>query len=67
MKLKVRRLPDRYTDDTIGIDLELDPEMLRRLKVELSGQTFDSDNLKYSRILGLIEDIIFYASKPKGD
>ena len=64
MKLKARRLPDRYNDDTIGINIELDPEMLRRLKIEMDSQTFDTTKPK-SSLWWLLDDVIFEASKPK--
>lgn len=63
MKLNVRRLPDRYNDNnTIGISLEIDSEMLRRLKAESDSQTFDSEA---SYVGLLLYDIIYAATHPQ--
>ena len=64
MKINVRRLPDRYNDDTIGISLEIDPEMLRKLKMELdSTLDYDSSNQSYMGLL--LYNIIHAATHPQ--
>jgi len=63
MKLNVRRLLNKYNDDTIGISIEIDPEMLRRLKIESDSQTFDSEK---SYIGLLLYDIIHAATHTQG-